>query len=170
MAYSYQSVKIKPQTIRSEVYLTGDIDYSGVSRSSTIQQLFDTNNPYYLKYLSEQELEDSNIEDVRKIELSYLITNSIKMWLMSKVGDYGRLHPGIGGPLDEYIGKVISEDKAKDIENSLRTKIEQTFSSVVTTDTITVKPVPEKNMYQIYFVFTYILVKKVFSVQMELNA
>lgn len=153
--------------MRTSLYFVGDAAYTGVQRESTIQQLFDTANPYLLRYLSESEREETNLEDARKTELSYLITNSIKMWLQSKVGDYGRVRPGMGGPLDEYIGKIISPDKAKNIETSLRNKIETTFDAVLTVDTLTVTPIPDKKTYQIYLVVTYLLIKKAFSINTE---
>lgn len=167
MATYYQSVRIKPQTIRSEVYFTGDVAYEGMNRNSSLQEIYNTQDPYLLKFLSEEEAEQINIEDARKIELSYLITNSIKMWLMSKVGDYGRSHPGMGGPLDEFIGKIVSEPKAKDIQEILTKKIEQTFSTLLTINTLTVIPVPERRAYQIQLVLKYLLVNKAFSVNEE---
>jgi len=164
----YQSVRIKPQTIRSEVYFTGDIAYTGVQQLSAIQQIYNTKNPFLLKYLSEEDRLTTNLEDARKVELSYLITNALKMWLQSKVGDYGRPHPGMGGPIDEYIGKVVSQERADSMLESLTAKIEQTFSSLLTINTLIVTPSPETKSYKIQLTVDYILVNKTFTINQEL--
>ena len=165
----YKSVRIKPSTMLSEVFLTGDIDYRGVLLTSTEQQTYDTYDPYLLKYLTEEEKAEITLDDARKIELGYIITNSIKMWLQSKVGDYGRPNPGMGGPLDEYIGKIISEDKAEEIRASLEDKIIKTFGTMLTIESLTVSPIPDQRKYQIQLTSKYILVNKLFSVNSELR-
>jgi len=164
----YQSVRIKPQTMLSEVYLTGDVSLTGVSQASSIQEIYNTEDPYLIKYLTNTEKLNTNLEDSRKTELAYLLTNTLKLWFLSKLGDYGRDRPGMGGPLDEYIGKGVSAERAELIKVSLTSKIEIVFGNILTINSLTVTPVPEQSKYSIKLVITYIIVNKAFSLNQEL--
>ena len=173
MATTYQSVRIKPPTMRSLEIKSGDISYLGISRSSTQQQVYDTASPYIWKYLTEGERALTTFNDMQKVELSYLLTNLLKMWLFSKIGDYGRNFPGMGGPLDEYIGKPISQERAEAVKASLLKKILTTFPDTLSIEApgtgITVTPVPERKVYSIMLTFEYIPINKAFSVSSELS-
>jgi hypothetical protein len=91
------------------------------------------------------------------------------MWLRSKKGDYGRSNPGMGGPLDEFLGKIVSQERAISLQAKLEEKIRATFNSILTVDSLIVTPLPDRKMFQISLTTTYLLIKKAFTITTELS-
>ncbi len=79
------------------------------------------------------------------------IKNTMKMYLLSKKGDYGR-NVTTGGPLYEMVGKPLIQSNADKIKARTATALTQ-FTNI-TLNTITVDMNLEKKMFIVTLVFS----------------
>lgn len=75
------------------------------------------------------------------------LKNVFKMWLFSKKGDYGR-KTTLGGPLDAYLGKKLTDNFAQEIDKALRKEINSKFYSLSASDLV-VTAIPEEKKFKI---------------------
>lgn len=76
------------------------------------------------------------------------VDNALRNWLRSLEYEYIR-RPGKGGPLIPYLTKPLDEDRASDIEDTLRSGLLYDFFPAINRTTVKVTPNYEKNYYEI---------------------
>lgn len=101
---------------------------------------------------------------VLKQELA--IKNSIKMYLFSQRGDYGR-NISKGGPLIEFIGKPIDNMQKEEIRKRIISELSK-FSNIVLNE-VNVEGVPEKKIWRVQIIFSDTFNKLTDSVNYEMG-
>lgn len=106
-------------------------------------------NTAYIDYLELYSVEQANPLGLSKILLTDVdaLKNSLKMWLFSRKGDYGR-KLGKGGPLDSLLGKPINETSTEEIRTLLKDSIKEQFYNL-TAEEIQIEEIPENRQYKI---------------------
>jgi len=97
---------------------------------------------------------------------SAAIKNSLKMYLFSQRGDYGR-DVTKGGPLVEFIGKPIDNIVKDEIRKKIISEI-QKFSNIIV-NSVVVQGVPEKKTWMIQIIFSDIYNKFTDTISYEMG-
>jgi hypothetical protein len=99
-------------------------------------------------------LQYSESEDMKypfRLTGAEAVKNTIKLFLMSQWGDYGR-NLDIGGTLYGSIGKLMNENSQNTIERTIRTALSR-YSSIVVS-TVKLIPLNEDRKWNIHIEFS----------------
>lgn len=75
------------------------------------------------------------------------LSQAVKIWLVSKPNE--KIRSRGGGILYRYLGKIMDDDKAKDIQNAIAQGLEKEFVPSLTVVQVTVVPNYDKQRWEI---------------------
>lgn len=90
------------------------------------------------------------------------IKNKVLLWLSSSYGDYVR-EPNKGGPLENLLGKTLTEDNAAFIKISLQLLFKEIFAGDLTLAEISVNPNKDYRRWDITLLVQDIIRRELFE-------
>lgn len=101
------------------------------------------------------------------VHRDFALTNSVKMWMLSKTGDYYR-EPTKGGIIDLLLGSSMSEEHTNSLRRDIMKRFEDNFTLIELVD-LDLEPDPVSKIWKVKFKILDVINKRIaeFSLGLE---